>query len=434
MLSKIILFLHRKEIQSIFAFFIIFILLLVLWIRWKHRFWLVQPVFHTYNLYYWLFPPGIIDQRLPRANNYFEPLHGFSEFQALEPYEIDNAIDLIKGHYLQDSRIKYNPSRRAITGYFEGHSLPCYFSMVYKTNAILDFRNKQVLKKRKPISIMTTRPLELTCNKEKTDLRIYYVDFLCTHKKHRKKGITQRNIYTHYVNYRRQDPENMINFFKREGPQSVFVPMVRFLSYGFHLKRWTVPPPFHPSTKVVEVSSKNTHILEDYLRNNCDEFVTVIRPDITHISSLIKTDNVYCYMLLIHDQIHAAYFFRNAFTYYKKYAAIEDVPDAKMREKMSMKGNSIEFFASIHRKKLDENGVVADTKMFVDGFYHSVHQVLLKKDFRFRVLVIENISNNNRILKNVMRRYRAIFKVENGYYYYNFALRPELAKDVLVIT
>ena len=109
MLSKIILFLHRKEIQSIFAFFIIFILLLVLWIRWKHRFWLVQPVFHTYNLYYWLFPPGIIDQRLPRANKYFDSTHGFSEFKALEQYEVDNAIDLIKGHYLQDSRIKYNP-------------------------------------------------------------------------------------------------------------------------------------------------------------------------------------------------------------------------------------------------------------------------------------------------------------------------------------
>tara|TARA_B100001059_G_scaffold223450_1_gene248441 strand:+ start:130 stop:549 length:420 start_codon:yes stop_codon:yes gene_type:complete len=139
-------------------------------------------------------------------------------------------------------------------------------------------------------------------------------------------------------------------------------------------------------------------------------------------------------MLLIHDQIHAAYFFRNAFTYYKKYATIEDVPDAKMREKMSMNGNSIEFFASIHRKKFDENGVIAETKTFVDGFYHSVYQILLKKDFRFRVLVIENISNNNRILKNVMRRYRAIFTVENGYYYYNFALRPELAKDMLVIT
>ena len=175
---------------------------------------------------------------------------------------------------------------------------------------------------------MTTRPLELTCNNEKTDLRIYYVDFLCTHKNHRKKGITQRNIYTHYVNYRRQDPENMINFFKREGPQSVLVPMVRFLSYGFTLNVGRFL--FHFIIKVVEVTSKNAS-LESYLRNNCDEFITIIRPDITHITSLIKTDNVYCYMLLIHDQIHAAYFFRNAFTYYK--VCIERCSDAKMREK-----------------------------------------------------------------------------------------------------
>ena len=40
---------------------------------------------------------------------------------------------------------------------------------------------------------------------------------------------------------------------------------------------------------------------------------------------------------------------------------------------------------------------------------------------------------NNRILKNVIRKYRPIFKVENGYYYYNFAVHPELAKDVLII-
>ena len=72
-----------------------------------------------------------------------------------------------------------------------------------------------------------------------------------------------------------------------------------------------------------------------------------------------------------------------------------------------MKGNSIEFFASIHRKKFDENGVIADQNL-CRRVYHSVYQILLKKDFRFRVLVIENISINNRILKNVMG-YRAIF-------------------------
>ena len=433
MLTELIFFFYRKEVQYTISFFIIFILLLVLWIRWKHRFWLTQPVFHNYNLYYWILPPGIINQKLPKPNNYFDPLHGFTDFNRLQSYELDNALDLVKGHYLQDARVKYNPTRRALKGYFEGHSYPCYFSFAYVTNPVLDYRNKQVLKKRKPISLMTSRPLELKCHGKETDLRLHYVDFLCTHKAHRKKGATQRTIYSHYINYRRQDPENMIALFKREGEQSVFVPMVRFLSYGFHLKRWIVPAPFHPSSSVVPISRKNIHLLQDFISKNCDHFSTVVKPEFSHIASLIKTDNIYCYILVIYGHIHCAYFFRNAFTYYSEYAKAKDVQDVKMLDKMSHQGNSIELFASIHRKIPDENGINCDVKQFVDGFYHSVHQILLKKEYQFRVLVIENISNNNRILKNVIRKYRPIFKVENGYYYYNFAVHPELAKDVLII-
>ena len=31
---------------------------------------------------------------------------------------------------------------------------------------------------------------------------LYYVDYLCVHSRHRKKGIAPKTIYSHYVNHR----------------------------------------------------------------------------------------------------------------------------------------------------------------------------------------------------------------------------------------
>ena len=127
------------------------------------------------------------------------------------------------------------------------------------------------------------------------NLLIYYVDYLCTRRDHRKKGITQQNIYTHYVNYRKQTPKNMINFFKREGPQSVYIPMVIYLSYGFSLKRWKQPQPFSPFIKCVPIGKNNMHILQNFLHDNKSRFTTSIIPEMGNIQSLIVTQNYFCF-------------------------------------------------------------------------------------------------------------------------------------------
>ncbi len=432
MLQTLVSLFYREEVQLVFVFLILFIVICLLWFRWKHRFWIKQPVFHAYKLHYWLYPPGIIDRPVPKMDEYYDPMIRFSDFDKLEQYETDNIIDLLKGHYLQTEDIKYQPSRNSVIPYFKGHNYPSYISFSYKRKAVLDFRNKQVLQKTKPTCIMTTRPMELEYKHKNIthNLLIYYVDYLCTRRDHRKKGITQQNIYTHYVNYRKQTPKNMINFFKREGPQSVYIPMVIYFSYGFSLKRWKQPQPFNPFIKCVPVGKNNMHILQNFLHDNKSRFTTSIIPEMGNIQSLIVTQNYFCFLLMYNDNPIACYFFRNAVTFYSEYAKSRDVPDRRLREKMERRGNSLELIASING--LDNN--VENEKLFVQGFYHSLYQILLKKSFQHRVLVIENISNNNRILKNVMKKYKSIFRVQTGYYYYNFALLPEESKNVLVIT
>ena len=52
------------------AYIIIILIVLVYlsftaYLKYKLKFWLTQPVFHIYNLWYWMHPPGIISRDVP---------------------------------------------------------------------------------------------------------------------------------------------------------------------------------------------------------------------------------------------------------------------------------------------------------------------------------------------------------------------------------
>ena len=57
-------------ILYIILFIVIIFMLVMGYIKIRHRFWSKQPVFHYYNLWYWLRPPGIIQHAFPEANEY----------------------------------------------------------------------------------------------------------------------------------------------------------------------------------------------------------------------------------------------------------------------------------------------------------------------------------------------------------------------------
>ena len=52
-----------------------------LFFKLKDPFWARQPVFHFHNLWYWLFPPGIIQHSLPIIGKYYDPTILFKKFE-----------------------------------------------------------------------------------------------------------------------------------------------------------------------------------------------------------------------------------------------------------------------------------------------------------------------------------------------------------------
>ena len=60
-------------IKYIIYSIIVLFILIFLYVKMKFKFWSKQPVFHVYKLNYWLFPPGIINTKLPEKTVYFNP-------------------------------------------------------------------------------------------------------------------------------------------------------------------------------------------------------------------------------------------------------------------------------------------------------------------------------------------------------------------------
>lgn len=50
--------------------FIMLCMLFFAFIKLKYPFWAIQPVFHFYDLYYWIINAGIIRPELPSKNKY----------------------------------------------------------------------------------------------------------------------------------------------------------------------------------------------------------------------------------------------------------------------------------------------------------------------------------------------------------------------------
>ena len=72
-----------------------------------------------------------------------------------------------------------------------------------------------------------------------------------------------------------------------------------------------------------------------------------------------------------------------------------------------------------------------DESVFALGFMCSIS--LIYERIKFTRLFIENISNNNIILKAILKRYQPILKSDASYYFYNFGYRPFESTKVFIL-
>ena len=205
-------------LYALLSLFILYLLFFA-FIKLRFRFWSSQPVFHLYNLYYWIWPCGIIQHGLPPKTKFYEAKVLTKKWQDFSTEKKALFYTLIKGHFLNEKKEKYNPPKHAVMDYFHAHNRNSHLSLQFELSPATN--NKRLSNKtfKKVISAMTTRPLNALLNNNK--VKVDYVDFLCVHKSHRKKGLAQKIIYSHYFNSRK-DKAGPVFLFKREGCRFYF--------------------------------------------------------------------------------------------------------------------------------------------------------------------------------------------------------------------
>ena len=178
----------------ILAAIITLIILFYAIIKIRFRFWSKQPVFHFYNLWYWMFPPGIIKHDKPEENKYTNLKDiKFINYASLNSVDQERFIKFIQDHYLNTTEVQYKPEKGNIVPYFE-NTKNSFFSMYFKKTYDTD-NESNIITKTNLIGVMTSRLLNVSI--DNNEFTTYYVDYLCVHKDNRKQGVAQQIIQTH---------------------------------------------------------------------------------------------------------------------------------------------------------------------------------------------------------------------------------------------
>ena len=385
---------------------IIIILLICAYIKIMHRFWASQPVYHIYDFHYYLFPPGVISYELPDKNRYcnFKNIE-FISYDKLSELKLTQFRNIIQSHFLQNNENCYEPQKENIVPYFSGHNNPSFFSFYYEDELVMDLKKgttDTIIQKL--VGVMTTRTLHVTINNggKNAFFDCYYVDHLCVNNMWRKKGIAQQIIQTHHYHQRHQLKSIHVSLFKREGELTGIVPLTVYDTYGFNMDGWITPQDLLANeATIIECGPSNIHILIDFMKESKNRFDICIVPEIFNIIELIKTKNIFVYVLISDQQVLSAYFFRKTCTCITKGC------------------EALCCFASI-------NCCVNDMELFIHGYKLALWNICetyakTKAITTFKYAIIENISDNQPIIHNLKLKTNPCILNPTAYFFYNFA-------------
>jgi hypothetical protein len=155
---------------------------------------------------------------------------------------------------------------------------------------------------------------------------------------------------------------------------------------------------------LVEINAQNLHFLLDFIKANNNIFDICITTCVSNIIDLIKTKNIFVYVIIVDNEIICAYFFRKSCVQIEKGLEV------------------LSCFASIN---------ATDDNIFIQGFKISFWKIASENLFGFAA--IENISHNNTIINNLSLKTKPLIISPTAYFFYNFAYPTFKSEKVLII-
>ena len=402
-------------ILYILGFIILCIILFFVYIRLKYKFWALQPVFHFYDLYYWVINVGIIRKELPEKNRYVNLKKITTKtFEGIDERRLKQLVLLIRLNYLRNGENKYAPKRENIVPYFVGHNAKTYWSYFTEPDLLIDNKTGKTIDETLIVAVMTSRPLHVKINNKRKDaiFDVYYVDYLCVNKGWRKKNIAPQMIQTHEYNQSHNNRKICVSLFKREEELTGIIPLTVYKTYCFNMANWGQPEQLDARITLLSGDKQNIYYLytlinEPIINTMNNKWDITIYPEISNLMELVATKNLFVKMLVIDGNIEAAYIFRKTCTFIEKDKEI------------------ISCIASI-------NGPTLSRDKFIKGFKMALWSII-KEHRNFGYLVIEDISDNTCIINNICVKTHPLVVSPSAYFFYNFAYSPFKSERCLII-
>ena len=397
------------EYLSYFIFFFVIIITVVyFYIKNKYGFWVLQPVFHIYDVGYMIKSPGIINHGLPNKNKYtnFINIETF-EYNKLPPFFITKIIRLINTHYFREKSNFFKLTDKQFTPYLTSHNDKVFVSVYNEKIQLIDTPYNSIVDDDKMVSVITSRPLNVVINNNNKDAKFvcYYVDYLCVHNSYRKMGIAPQMIQTHHYTQSRLNKQVSISLFKREDELTGIIPLCAYSTYGFAVDKWEKPQDMFPKYILVCITSTNMHLLTNFITTQSDKFDIMVTCEMTNLAELISTQNLFVYVIIHNDEISAAYFFRKTCIF------------------IETKLEVLSCFASINNCPT------------IDVFIHSFKTLFWKiaADHYFGYCSIENISHNDGIISNLCIKNKPAVISPTAYFFYNFVYNTSPSNKVFIV-
>jgi len=392
------------------GFIIVCIIICFIYIRLKYKFWVLQPVFHFYDIYYWFINVGIIRKELPEKNRYVNLKKiKTTTFENLDETTLKKLVLLIRLNYLRNNENKFDPKKENIIPYFKGHNTKTYWSYFIEQDLLMDNKTGKTIEENKIIGVITSRPLHVKINNGRNDANfdVYYVDYLCVHKGWRKKNIAPQLIQTHEYNQSLNNRNICVSLFKREEELTGIIPLTVYKTHCFNMRKWKIPEQLAPNSVVLTGDKQNIYYFYNFINETAQKWDILIYPEISNLIELVATKNIFVKMLVIDGDIKAIYIFKKTCTYIEKEREI------------------ISCIASI-------NGTTLSTKEFIKGFKMALWSIIKEHNY-FGYLVIEDISDNACIINNISINTYPLVVSPSAYFFYNFAYSPFKSEKCFII-
>jgi hypothetical protein len=394
---------------SFFLLIIILYLIFILYVRLKYKFWSIQPVFHFYNILYWIKSPDIIDKKYPLINKYcnFKNIKTI-EFNELSNIDIQYIVNFLRINFLRSKEANYLPTISSFTNNFINNK-PSFVSIYHDNKILFDTSNNYNFDFKEILGIMTGKPVNVKININKNTNKIfpvYYIDYLCIDKKYRKSGLAPEIIQTHEW-FHRHNSNIKVSLFKREGELTGIVPLICYTTYIY--KKIKIKKMLDPSLKIILVTKQILHLFLDFIKLMNNKFYLIITPNLSNFIELIKNKLIYIYILIDNNHnILASYIFKNSQTYYK-------INNSQLP--------AIECICSISNCPYNN--------IFYDGFLLAYYYIY--KLTKCKLLLLEDISHNKKIIKDLNNNNSIYGYSPTAYFFYNYFHKTIDSDKVLII-